>query len=122
MRFGLRHVSSFGTQHQQAILAASVVIPYRMKVSPVQVAAAKTLIDDVLRRHGREASLTPVFLKISGEWIDLDSTVEEFLYGLDDVEDHDDFVLDTPQGMENVTEIGLEEGSLLLTVERLDTI
>ena len=88
----------------------------------MHVAAAKTLIDDVLQQHGREASLTPVFLKISDEWIDLDSTVEDLLHGLDDVEDNDDFVLDTPQGMETVTEIGFEEGSLLLTVERLATV
>jgi len=82
----------------------------------MQVETAKTLIDDVLREHGRTAALTPVFLKIRDEWIDLDSTVEDLLLGLDDVEDNDDFVLDTPQGIEKVTEIGLEEGSLLLTV------
>ena len=83
----------------------------------MQVGTAKNLIDDVLREHGREASLTPVFLKIRDEWIDLDSTAEDLVGGLDDVEDHVDFVLDTPNGIETVTEIGLEEGSLLLTVE-----
>jgi len=88
----------------------------------MKVGTAKTLIDDVLREHGGEASLTPVFLKIRDEWIDLDSTVEDLLHGLDDVEDHDDFVLDTPQGTEMVTEIGLEGGSLLLTVEPLDEV
>ncbi|MBC8872246.1 MAG: hypothetical protein H8E44_22675 [Planctomycetes bacterium] len=72
----------------------------------MQVGTAKTLIKEVLQQHGREASLTPVFLKISDEWIDLDSTVEDFSGGLDDVEDHNDFVLDTPNGIEKVMEIG----------------
>ena len=88
----------------------------------MQVGTAKNLIDDVLREHGREASLTPVFLKIRGEWIDLDSTVENLVGSLDDVQDHIDFVLDTPNGIENVTEIGLEQGSLLLTVEPSDAV
>ena len=46
--------------------------------------------------------------------------MEDLVDGLDDVQDNDDFVLDTPNGIENVTEIGFEEGSLLLTVEPLD--
>jgi hypothetical protein len=83
----------------------------------MQVGTAKALIRKLLREHGIEASLTPVFLMVDSQWVNLASTVEDLLNAFADIEKHVDFVLDTPNGTETVTEIRIEDGSLLLTVE-----
>jgi hypothetical protein len=83
----------------------------------MQVGTAKALIVDLLRTHGREASLTPVFLNVGGEWLNLASTVEDLFDALADIEDDADFVLDMPDETGNVIGIRIDEGSLLVTVE-----
>lgn len=83
----------------------------------MQVGIARARIDDLLREHRITASLTPVFLKVNGEWVDLASTADDLLNALIELDEHVDFVLDMPGGTETVAEIRIEDGSLLLTVE-----